>query len=71
MLRNRDLNVQNNRNNQALKPGAAKHKTVLVDEKDGPTRPKRAALGDYRTLVSQTCEVRVLTIRLSKLDMVR
>lgn len=46
MLRNRDLNVQKNRDTHALKPGAAKHKSVLNDEKDGPSKPKRAALGD-------------------------
>jgi hypothetical protein len=47
LLRPRDLNVHKKQDNTNLKVGAViKHKTSSEDEKDGPTRPKRIALGE-------------------------
>jgi len=55
LLRTRDLNVQKNQDTTNSKAaGPVKHKSFGDDEKDGPTRPKRVALGDITEALSTT-----------------
>jgi len=54
ILRTRDLNVPKNQDKSVFKSGTSKHKISSDGEKDGPPRPKRAALSGITETLNST-----------------